>query len=107
RVDNGHEPVAAKALEVAFDELARLSGLRAARFPAGPGQRRLDFRSEDAEHDSDHEPRGEHRTEVRRGPAAHAADRTNPGPDRVLEWRGGCLTHGGRDRAHGRASWWG
>ena len=75
RVDDGHQPVAAEAGEVPFDQLAGLHRLRAARFPARARESRLDFRREEPEHHRDHGPPDEDGAEMRRRVAPEAADR--------------------------------
>lgn len=87
RIEDRRQAVAAEAAEVAFRELARLSRLRAARFPPGAGERGLDFRREQTEHDGHHQPGTHDKAEVRRRPAAEPAERTEREP----------LASGGRD----------
>ncbi len=102
-VDDGHEAVAAQALEVAFDELARLDRVRAAHFPAGPREGRLDLGREEAERKRDRKPGAEDGAEVRGGPAAEASERAERGG---VGWRGGPRRLRGRwgERTHDPAS---
>ena len=76
-MDDRHQAVAAKALEVAVDQFARLDRLRSGRLPACPGQRGLDARREEPERDGDDRPGHQDGAEVARGVAAQPADRAD------------------------------
>ena len=59
------------------DQLARLDRLRAGRLPTGAGERGLDARREEPEHEGDDQPADQDDAEVGRGVATEAADRAD------------------------------